>query len=129
MGAGQASPLPTIYCATRYALQRKSEGSNNPVIAESLDASLANLQAAAAGLNPALLISTAHKILAAKTVYTLGFGISAHLFAMLALDLQPFCSQAINVVEFGGTEVAAGRLMNIGPKGLLKHLFGGAIGD
>ncbi len=103
----------------RDALQRKTEGSNNPVIAESLEASLANLQAAAAGLNPALLISTAHKILAAETVYTLGFGISAHLSAMLALDLQPFCRQAINVVEFGGTEVAAGRLMNIGPKDLL----------
>ena len=103
----------------RDALQRKSEGRNNPVIAESLEASLANLQAAAAGLNPALLISTAHKILAAETVYTLGFGISAHLSAMLALDLQPFCRQAINVVEFGGTEVAAGRLMNIGPKDLL----------
>ncbi len=103
----------------RDALQRKSEGSNNPVIAESLEASLANLQAAAAGLNPALLISTAHKILAAETVYTLGFGISAHLSAMLVLDLQPFCRQAINVVEFGGTEVAAGRLMNIGPKDLL----------
>ncbi len=103
----------------RDALQRKTEGSNNPVIAESLEASLANLQAAAVGLNPALLISTAHKILAAETVYTLGFGISAHLSAMLALDLQPFCRQAINVVEFGGTEVAAGRLMNIGPKDLL----------
>lgn len=105
----------------RDALQRKGEtgGSNHPIITESLEASLANLQAAAAGLNPALLVSTAHKILAADTVYTLGFGISAHLSAMLALDLQPFCRQAINVVEFGGTEVAAGRLMNIGPKDLL----------
>ena len=105
----------------RNALQRKGEtgGSNHPIISESLEASLANLQAAAAGLNPALLVSTAHKILAAETVYTLGFGISAHLSAMLALDLQPFCRQSINVVEFGGTEVAAGRLMNIGPKDLL----------
>ena len=42
-----------------------------------------------------------------------------NLAALLALDLQPFCRQAINVVEFGGTEVAAGRLMNIGPKDLL----------
>jgi len=105
----------------RDALQRKGgkDGGNHPVIAESLETSLANLQATAAGLNPALLTSTAHKILAAETVYTLGFGISAHLSAMLALDLQPFCRQAINVVEFGGTEVAAGRLMNIGPKDLL----------
>ena len=106
----------------RDALQRKSEGSNNSIIAESLEASLANLHAAATGLNPALLISTAHKILAAETVYILGFGISAHLSAMLALDLQPFCRQAINVVEFGGTEVAAGRLMNIGPKDLLVSI-------
>jgi DNA-binding MurR/RpiR family transcriptional regulator len=105
----------------RGAIQRGGEvaGGNHPVIAESLEASLANLRAAASGLNPSLLTSTAHKILAAETVYTLGFGISAHLSAMLALDLQPFCRQAINVVEFGGTEVAAGRLMNIGPKDLL----------
>ncbi len=105
----------------RYALQRSDEnaGGNNPIIAESLDASLNNLRAAASALNPSLLTSTAHKILAAETVYTLGFGISAHLSAILALALQPFCRQAINVVEFGGTEVAAGRLMNIGPKDLL----------
>lgn len=105
----------------RNALQRNADkGSQiNPIVAESLEASLGNLQAAASGLNPSLLVSTAHKILAAETVYILGFGISAHLSAMLALDLQPFCRQAINVVEFGGTEVAAGRLMNIGPKDLL----------
>ena len=99
--------------------QNSKNGGNNPIIAESLEASLSNLQAAVAGLNPSFLTSTAHKILAAETVYTLGFGISAHLSAMLALDLQPFCRQVINVVEFGGTEVAAGRLMNIGPKDLL----------
>ncbi len=105
----------------RDALQRKgdNDGGNHPVIAESLETTLVNLQATAAGLNPSLLTSTAHKILGAETVYTLGFGISSHLSAMLALDLQPFCKQAINVVEFGGTEVAAGRLMNIGPKDLL----------
>ena len=108
----------------RDALQRSSNakgqyGGNNPIIAESLEASLSNLRAAAAGLTTPLLTATAHKILAAETVYTLGFGISAHLAAMLALDLQPFCRQSINVVEFGGTEVAAGRLMNIGPKDVL----------
>ncbi len=105
----------------RSALQRKDlpGGGSNPIIAESLEASVSNFQSAAAGLNPSMLVSIAHKILAAETVYTLGFGISAHLSAMLALDLQPFCRQAINVVEFGGTEVAAGRLMNIGPKDLL----------
>lgn len=105
----------------RNALQRKDQSgrNSNPIIAESLEASVSNFQSAASSLNPAMLVATAHKILAAETVYTLGFGISAHLSAMLALDLQPFCRQAINVVEFGGTEVAAGRLMNIGPKDLL----------
>lgn len=107
--------------ALQHALQRKGEtaSSSNPIIAESLEASVSNFQSAATGLNPAMLVSIAHKILAADTVYIQGFGISAHLSAMLALDLQPFCRQAINVVEFGGTEVAAGRLMNIGPKDLL----------
>lgn len=105
----------------RDALQRStgSPKGDHPVIAESLDTSLANLRIAAAGLNPSVLTGVAHKILAAETVYTLGFGISAHIAAMLALNLQPFCRQAINVVEFGGTEVAAGRLMNIGPKDVL----------
>ena len=105
----------------RGALQRSHPDSSgiHPVIAESLQASLANLSAAAAGLSPLVLTAAARKILAAETVYTLGFGISAHLSAMLALNLQPFCRQAINVVEFGGTEVAAGRLMNIGPNDVL----------
>ena len=105
----------------RVALQRGpvdgAEG--NPIFAEGLETSLNNLRAAASLLSPALLAATAQKILAAETVYTLGFGISAHLSAILALDLQPFCRQTVNVVEFGGTEVAAGRLMNIGPKDLL----------
>ncbi len=105
----------------RSALQRKDAAGNSSdaIIAESLEASVSNFQSAASSLNPSLLTGIAHKILAADTVYTLGFGISAHLSAMLALDLQPFCRQAINVVEFGGTEVAAGRLMNIGTKDLL----------
>lgn len=105
----------------RGALQRSTEGAagGHPVIAESLQTCLANVQASVASLNPVLLSAIAQRILAAETIYTLGFGISAHLSALLALDLQPFCRQAINVVEFGGTEVAAGRLMNIGPKDLL----------
>jgi DNA-binding MurR/RpiR family transcriptional regulator len=44
----------------------------------------------------------------------MGFGISAHIAALLTLGIQPFCRQVINVVEYGGTEVAAGRLATIG---------------
>ena len=99
----------------RGAVGRKSAlaHAGNPVIAESLESSLNNLHTTASGL-PLMRLATIAKVLsAAKCVYTAGFGLSAHLSAMLALDLQPFCPQLVNVVEFGGTEVAAGRLMNI----------------
>ena len=114
--------------AGRHAAPHSSNSFNTPVpanpaidavIGESVDASLLNLQSAASVLSPAVLAAATHKILAAETVYTLGFGISAHLAAILALHIQPYCRQSINVVEFGGTEVAAGRLMNIGPRDLL----------
>ncbi len=49
----------------------------------------------------------------------MGFGLSAHVAALLVLGLQPFRPQVSGVVEFGGTEVAAGRLMGIGPDDLL----------
>lgn len=87
---------------------------DNPVISESLESCLSNLRATAVGLPVARLSSIAKKLTAARCVYTIGFGLSAHLCAMLALGLQPFCPGLVNVVEFGGTEVAAGRLMNIG---------------
>ena len=114
--------------AGRHAAPHDGNSFNTPVpanpaidavIGESVDASLLNLQSAASVLSPAVLAAATHKILAAETVYTLGFGISAHLAAILALHIQPYCRQSINVVEFGGTEVAAGRLMNIGPRDLL----------
>ncbi|XVJ71828.1 MAG: MurR/RpiR family transcriptional regulator [Rhizobacter sp.] len=103
----------------RGALQRTPTQGSNPVLAESLQASLTNLNATAAALDMTVLDAIAKRVLQASTLYTMGFGISSHLAAILALDLQPFCKQCINVAEFGGTEVAAGRLMNIGPKDLL----------
>lgn len=103
----------------RGALERAPAQGDNPVLGEAIQATLANLNSAASGLDLTELGTLARHILEAETVYTLGFGISAHLAAMLALDLQPFCTQCINVVEFGGTEVAAGRLMNIGERDLL----------
>jgi DNA-binding MurR/RpiR family transcriptional regulator len=103
----------------RGALERAPLKGGNPVLAESLHATVTNLSATAAALDTTRLNAIAKRIQGAQTVYTLGFGISAHLAAMLALDLQPFCQQCINVVEFGGTEVAAGRLMNIGAHDLL----------
>ena len=55
----------------------------------------------------------------ASTVYIMGFGLSAHLAGMLALHLEPFCSHVVEVVGYGGTEVAAGHLANITEKDVL----------
>ena len=88
-------------------------------VAEGLEATLSNARAAAEGLSVAQLQLVVKAITQAAQVYTMGFGLSSHLAAILSLDLQPFCDQVINVVEFGGTEVAAGRLMNISSKDVL----------
>jgi DNA-binding MurR/RpiR family transcriptional regulator len=85
----------------------------------SLETSLAQISAAAATLEADNARKWVQLIAQAKEVYTMGFGLSAHLAAMLALHLQPFCKRCTNVVEFGGTEVAAGRLMDIGKGDLL----------
>ncbi len=79
----------------------------------SLQDSLTNLRATAEGLDPAALARVVARMSEAPCVYVLGFGLSAHLAALLTLGLQPFCRQLVNVVEYGGTEVAAGRLMNL----------------
>lgn len=89
------------------------------VVMESLEAGLNNARATANGLDIMQLDAISERLVQAPTVYIMGFGISSHLAAMLALDLQPFCQQLINVVEFGGTEVAAGKLMNIEKKDVL----------
>ncbi len=85
----------------------------------SLETSLAQISAAAATLEADNARKWVQLIGQAKEVYTMGFGLSAHLAAMLALHLQPFCKRCTNVVEFGGTEVAAGRLMDVGKGDLL----------
>lgn len=79
----------------------------------SLQDSLSNLRATAEGLDPAVIHRVVSRLSSATSVYVMGFGLSAHLAALLTLGLQPFCRQLVNVVEFGGTEVAAGRLMNL----------------
>lgn len=88
----------------------------------SLEAGLTNARSAAQALDTTQLTRISERLATAGTVYVMGFGISSHLAAMLALDLQPFCKQLINVVEFGGTEVAAGRLMNIQKQDVLLVL-------
>lgn len=55
----------------------------------------------------------------ARSVHVMGFGLSAHVAGLLVLGLQPFHPAVAGVVEFGGTEVAAGRLMAIDRRDLL----------
>jgi DNA-binding MurR/RpiR family transcriptional regulator len=94
----------------RGALARQQD--DDPLRA-SLQDSLSNLRATAEGVDPAVLGRVVQNLSESSCVYVLGFGLSAHLAALLTLGLQPFCKQLVNVVEYGGTEVAAGKLMNL----------------
>lgn len=86
---------------------------------EGLEDTLANLRGTAEGLDPAAIGRIVARLTGARCVYVMGFGLSAHLAGFLALGLQPFCQHIVNVVEYGGTENAAGRLMNLGPDDVL----------
>jgi DNA-binding MurR/RpiR family transcriptional regulator len=59
------------------------------------------------------------RIAKARSVHVMGFGMSAHLAGLAVLGLQPYHPAVSAVVEFGGTEVAAGRLMAIGKPDLV----------
>jgi DNA-binding MurR/RpiR family transcriptional regulator len=61
----------------------------------------------------------AAKLNAARAIHVMGFGLSAHVAAILTLGLQPFHPAVSSVVEYGGTEVAAGRLMGVGSEDAL----------
>jgi DNA-binding MurR/RpiR family transcriptional regulator len=90
-------------------------GPEGALAAEGLEASMSNMRATAEALTPALLSAVVAQLAEARQVYVMGFGLSAHLAGYLTLGLQPFLPWVINVVEFGGTEVAAGRLMGLKP--------------
>jgi DNA-binding MurR/RpiR family transcriptional regulator len=101
----------------RDALERRSPDDSPQT--EGLQTTVEAVRGAAAGLRPEVVEAAVERLLKAQTLYVMGFGMSAHLAGLLTLGLQPFCPQLINVVEFGGTEVAAGRLMNVGRGDLL----------
>lgn len=101
----------------RAQIERGPTGGS--AVRESISYSAANLQSAAHGLSDAVCDALVKRLTKAKIVYVMGFGLSAHVAGSLTLGLQPFCQQVINVVEFGGTEVAAGRLVDIGSDDVL----------
>jgi DNA-binding MurR/RpiR family transcriptional regulator len=88
----------------------------------SLQSAVANINAASQGIDENQMQKIVSKLTKAETVYIMGFGISSHLAGILALHLQPFFQHVVEVVSYGGTEVAAGNLANITEKDVLVVL-------
>lgn len=87
------------------------------------ESSLASARALLEGLTDVTtgeaLRTASARLREARQVWIMGFGLSAHLAAILALGLEPYRDGVINVVQYGGTEVAAGRLLSAGPGDVL----------
>jgi DNA-binding MurR/RpiR family transcriptional regulator len=80
-----------------------------------IEAIAANVEAAGHALRTGVdLAKAVRAVSAARVVYVMGFGLSAHTAGHLALGLQPYCPHVVEVVGYGGTEVAAGRLAAMG---------------
>lgn len=94
-------------------------GADGELLAECLESAMSSARQAADGLSPGILGRARDLMAGARTVFVMGFGLSSHVAGLLTLGLQPFLPNVTNVVEFGGTEVAAGRLMGIGPEDVL----------
>lgn len=86
---------------------------------DSLAYAAANIGASAMAMHGGEVAAIVKKISRARAVYVLGFGLSSYLAGMLALHLQPFCQQVVEVAGQGGTEVAAGHLANITSRDVL----------
>jgi DNA-binding MurR/RpiR family transcriptional regulator len=99
-------------------LVEREPGPSSP-LGEGLAATIGNVRAAAEGLDLSVVDAVVARLVESRGIYVMGFGLSAHVAGLLTLGLQPFCPQLVNVVEFGGTEVAAGRLMNVDERDLL----------
>jgi DNA-binding MurR/RpiR family transcriptional regulator len=84
------------------------------VAAESIRAARGEIEGLAEPGTAARIAAVAARIAEAREVFVVGFGLSAHLAAMLALGLQPYRDRVVNAVQFGGTEIAAGRVTGIG---------------
>lgn len=89
---------------------------------ESLEYAVANITGTIGSTAPADIDAVVRKLSRARVVYVMGFGLSAHLAGALVQHLQPFCAHVVEVVGLGGTEVAAGNLVDIGEKDVLVAL-------
>lgn len=91
-----------------------SGGAQDAPAASSLAAAQAQMAALIDDSTLQAVVEVAQMLGKAPQIWVMGFGLSAHLAAMLSLGLQPYRDGVVNVVQYGGTEVAAARLMSIG---------------
>lgn len=95
----------------RRTIQRRARATSP--ITESLEYAAANIAATSDALSPQAMQTVVRRLTRAKVVYVMGFGLSANLAGMLVQHLQPFCPHVVEVVGIGGSEVAAGHLVNL----------------
>lgn len=105
-------PVAKLTAQLRRGARAPADGDMLAVI----QAQVARLDAQRVG---AQVGAVARLVAQARHVHVMGFGLSAHVAGLLVLGLQPFHPGVAAVVEFGGTEVAAGRLMSVGAGDLL----------
>jgi len=95
----------------RRTIERRARATSP--ITESLEYAAANIAATSDALSPPAMQAVVRRLTRAKVVYVMGFGLSANLAGMLVQHLQPFCPHVVEVVGIGGSEVAAGHLVNL----------------
>jgi DNA-binding MurR/RpiR family transcriptional regulator len=103
----------------REEMAREERGG---VAERSLAAGRHNVEALGAPETAERIRAVVPRLAAAGHVWVMGFGLSAHLAAMLTLGLQPYREGVVQVVQYGGTEAAAARLMAIAPEDVLVAL-------
>ncbi|MNM02754.1 putative HTH-type transcriptional regulator YbbH [compost metagenome] len=95
----------------RHTIERRARATSP--ITQSLEYAAANIAATSGALWLPEMHAVVRRLTRARVVYVMGFGLSANLAGMLVQHLQPFCPHVVEVVGIGGSEVAAGHLVNL----------------
>ena len=95
----------------RRTIERRARATSP--ITHSLEYAAANIAATSDALSPPAMQAVVRRLTRARVVYVMGFGLSANLAGMLVQHLQPFCPHVVEVAGIGGSEVAAGHLVNL----------------
>jgi len=95
----------------RRTIQRRARATSP--ITESLEYAAANIAATSDALSPPAMLAVVRRLTRAKVVYVMGFGLSANLAGMLVQHSAAVLPACGGVVGIGGSEVAAGHLVNL----------------